>query len=123
MICRTFITLIAILGATVVGAENRWVTDEFEVMMRSGTSTRQSIVRQLKSGTQLEMLEVDAESGYTKVRTASGSEGWVLSRLKTPMRSCRWIRRSLKSWSVIQTGRPPPGTVPMTCRACGADKA
>ncbi|MBT8422661.1 MAG: TIGR04211 family SH3 domain-containing protein [Gammaproteobacteria bacterium] len=63
-----------------MAAENRWVTDEFEVMMRSGTSTKERIVRQLKSGTRLEVLEIDAQSGYTKVRTASGTEGWVLTR-------------------------------------------
>jgi SH3 domain protein len=61
-------------------AESRWVTDEFEVMMRTGKSTQQSIVRQLKSGTQLEVLQVDQESGYTQVRLGSGTEGWVLTR-------------------------------------------
>ena len=48
--------------------------------MRSGKSNRQSIVRQLKSGTRLEVIEADAEAGYTRVRTGSGAEGWVLSR-------------------------------------------
>jgi SH3 domain protein len=61
-------------------AENRWVTDEFEVMMRSGTSTKQSIVRQLRSGTQVEYLDEDKEAGYTQVRLGSGTEGWVLTR-------------------------------------------
>ena len=61
-------------------AENRWVTDEFEVMLRSGTSTKQSIVRQLRSGTQVEYLDEDKEAGYTKVRLGSGTEGWVLTR-------------------------------------------
>jgi len=63
-----------------VVAENRWVTDEFEVMLRSGTSTKQSIVRQLRSGTQVEYLDEDKEAGYTKVRLGSGTEGWVLTR-------------------------------------------
>ena len=68
------------LAAAASGAEQRWVTDEFEVMMRSGKSNRQSIVRQLRSGTQVEVLETDTEAGYMRVRTASGAEGWVLSR-------------------------------------------
>jgi len=80
MIYRIFIPLTLIMMTAVAGAESRWVTDEFEVMMRSGKSTKQSIVRQLKSGTQLEVVNVDAESGYTQVRTASGTEGWVLTR-------------------------------------------
>jgi SH3 domain protein len=61
-------------------AEDRWVTDQFEVMMRSGKSTQQSIVRQLKSGTQVEVLETDKEAGYTRVKVGSGAEGWVLTR-------------------------------------------
>jgi len=77
---KIFIALILIIGSASVGAETRWVTDEFEVMMRSGKSTKQSIVRQLKSGTPLEVLEVDSDSGYTRVRSESGAEGWVLSR-------------------------------------------
>ena len=80
MIYRIVIPVILILGSAAAGAESRWVTDEFEVMMRSGKSTKQSIVRQLKSGTRLEVLEADAESGYTRVRTGSGAEGWVLTR-------------------------------------------
>ena len=42
-------------------AEDRWVTDEFEIMMRSGKSTKQRIIKQLKSGTQLELIQVDEE--------------------------------------------------------------
>jgi len=55
-------------------------------MMRSGKGNRQSIVRQLKSGTRLELLETDSDEGYTRVRTRSGAEGWVLSRylVRTP---------------------------------------
>lgn len=77
---KIFIPVILLLVCASAGAESRWVTDEFEVMMRSGTTTRAAIVRQLKSGTQLEVLETDAENGYTRVRTGSGAEGWVLSR-------------------------------------------
>ena len=59
---------------------NRWITDSFEVTMRTGKSTQQSIVRMLSSGTRVEVMEVDRESGYARVRTRSGTEGWVLIR-------------------------------------------
>ena len=61
-------------------AKEVWVTDEFEVMMRSGKGTNQRIIEQLKSGTRLEALEEDSAAGFTRVRTRSGKEGWVLSR-------------------------------------------
>ena len=61
-------------------AEDAWISDQFEVMLRTGPSTTNAIERMLPSGTALEILERDAEMGYTRVRTASGTEGWVLSR-------------------------------------------
>lgn len=69
-----------VLAVSSAQAEDRWVTDEFEIMMRSGMGSKQRIVRQLRSGTRLEVLKVDKESGYSKVRISSGDEGWVLSR-------------------------------------------
>jgi SH3 domain protein len=34
----------------------------------------------VSSGTELEVLERDGDSGYTRVRTPGGTEGWVLTR-------------------------------------------
>lgn len=67
-------------------AESRWVTDEFEVMLRSGKSTQNAIVRQMRSGSRVELLEVDEAAGYSRVQLSPGVEGWVLSRylLRTP---------------------------------------
>lgn len=59
---------------------DRWVTDELEITLRTGKSTRQSILRMLPSGARLELLETDSESGYSRVRTPGGTEGWVLTR-------------------------------------------
>jgi SH3 domain protein len=71
--------LLALLTGPVV-AETRYVTDELEVTLRSGQSTRNAIVRMLRSGTAVEVMEESAETGYARVRTANGAEGWVLSR-------------------------------------------
>lgn len=57
-----------------------WVSDEFEITLRSGPSTSNAIQLMLDSGTRLEVLERDAESGYARVRTQGGTEGWVLTR-------------------------------------------
>lgn len=73
-----------LLGITLtVQAETRYVTDELEIDLRSGTSLQHRILRMIPSGTQLEILERDEATGYTKVRTASGVEGWILSRYLT----------------------------------------
>ena len=61
-------------------SESAWVSDEFEITLRSGPSTSNAIQLMVSSGTELEVLERDTETDYTRVRTAGGTEGWVLSR-------------------------------------------
>ncbi len=70
----------SLLMSTHVIAEKRYVTDQFEITLRTGPSGSHTIQRMVKSGTALEVLEQDAENGYSKVQTNSGVEGWVLTR-------------------------------------------
>ena len=79
-------SLFAIQAASAAPA---WVTDQFEIMLRSGPSTSNAIQLMIDSGTQLEVLERDAETGYSRVRTAGGTEGWVVSRYLMSERSAR----------------------------------
>ena len=60
--------------------ESVWVSDQFEVTLRTGPSTSNAIEITIASGTELEILEDDAASGYSRVLTRGGTEGWVLSR-------------------------------------------
>lgn len=61
-------------------AETRYVTDKFEITLRTGPSGSHTIQRMLKTGTMLEVLAIDPDNGYAKVRTTGGTEGWVLNR-------------------------------------------
>jgi SH3 domain protein len=56
------------------------VSDEFEITLRSGPSTSNAIQLMVSSGMRLEVLERDSESGYSRVQTPGGTEGWVLTR-------------------------------------------
>ncbi len=69
-----------LLAAAHALAEPAWVSDQFEIMLRTGPSNTNAIQLMVSSGTQLEVLEQDDSSGYARVRTAAGTEGWVLSR-------------------------------------------
>ena len=75
---------IAVLATAFVGpvafAQSAWVTDQFEITLRSGPSTSNAIQLMVGSGMRLDVLERDADSGYTRVRTPGGTEGWVLTR-------------------------------------------
>ena len=76
-------SLFLVLVATVSGlaqAETRYVSDRLEIQMRTGKGTQFKILRMLPSGTALEVLEVDQQNGYSRVRSAGGVEGWVLNR-------------------------------------------
>ena len=70
----------SLLISTQVSAEKRYVTDQFEITLRSGPSGNHAIQRMVKSGSSLEVLEQDKDSGYSKVQTIGGIEGWVLTR-------------------------------------------
>ena len=70
----------AVLAAPAAFAAPAWVSDQFEITLRTGPSTSNSIQLMIDSGTRVEVLERDADSGYSRVRTAGGTEGWVLSR-------------------------------------------
>ena len=91
------IGLLILLPATQAAAQSQWVSDQFEVMLRSGPSTANEIRRMLPSGTELEVLERDDENGYTRVRTAAGTEGWVLTRYLMNEPSAREQLASLTS--------------------------
>jgi SH3 domain protein len=83
-------TLITLLLSTPAAyGEPAWVSDEFEITLRSGPSTSNAIQLMVGSGMQLEVLEHDPESGYSRVSTLAGTEGWVLSRYLMNERSAR----------------------------------
>ena len=66
-------------------AKTKYVSDELVINMRSGKGNSFKIIKIVKSGTPLTILEED--SGYTRARTPQGVEGWVLSRflINTPV--------------------------------------
>ena len=95
---KTRIVLLAALLLPVpVYAESAWVTDQFEITLRSGPSTSNAIQLMVGSGTRLEVLERDADSGYTRVRTQGGTEGWVLTRYLMNEASAREQLQNLTS--------------------------
>lgn len=93
--------LIPALGA----AETAWVSDEFEVMVRTGPSTANAIKVMLSSGSELEVLERDEATGYARVRTAGGTEGWVEMRYLMPEPAAREQLEQLSSQLSTATTR------------------
>lgn len=72
--------VLALVALPQAYAAPAWISDQFEVMVRTGPSTNNAIQLMLTSGSQVEVLERDPDTGYSRVRTAGGTEGWVITR-------------------------------------------
>ena len=103
-ILRLAAALSVLLTAT-ASAEPAWVSDQFEITLRSGPSTSNAIQLMVDSGTRLEVLERDAESGYSRVQTQGGTEGWVLTRYLMNEPSAREQLQTLTSQLTNATSR------------------
>jgi len=101
----TFMLILSLIMAGNADAARKYITDEFEVTMRSGTSTSNSIVKILKSGDAVEVLEEDLASQYSLVETNEGKKGYVLSRFlkNTPSAREQLIKLQEKSEQQKQT--------------------
>lgn len=81
--------LISTATTTAYAESTRYITDRLEVTMRSGESNQHKILRMLSSGSQLELIQTNADSGYSQVRTSDGAQGWVITRYLEQQRSAR----------------------------------
>ncbi len=64
-----------------LAADTVYVRDTIYVPLRGGQSTEHRILhRGLRSGTALERLQTNDESGYTLVKSEGGVEGWIQSQ-------------------------------------------
>ena len=82
MRCFTLFIVLIMTALPMAGkaaaAETRYVSDQLVITLRQGKGTDYKILKTLKTGTPVELLE---DSGsYLKVRTADGTEGYVLSQ-------------------------------------------
>ena len=89
------VCLFALLTCQSAWSASAWVSDEFEIMLRTGPSTSNAIQLMVGSGAELEILERDEDAGYTRVRTGGGTEGWVLTRYLMAEPSAREQLRTL----------------------------
>lgn len=72
--------LAGLIVAGVAHAETIYVSDRLEASLRRGAGLEFKVIRMVRSGDALEVLETDQAKGYTKVRASNGTEGWILTR-------------------------------------------
>lgn len=77
---RFLVPLVLVL-ASVAQAETRYVDDVIHVPVRSGAGNEYRIIESaLRSGTPVEVLEQDEETGYSKIRFGDDEEGYIATR-------------------------------------------
>lgn len=83
------VLIMAGMSAAPAIAETRYVGDQLIITLRQGKSTQHKILKTLKTGTPVEVLEED--DSYLRVRTTDGTEGYVLRQYisSTPPKSLR----------------------------------
>ncbi|MCK5479267.1 MAG: TIGR04211 family SH3 domain-containing protein, partial [Methylococcales bacterium] len=100
-ILTAFFTLLCI--STTVNAKTVYVTDTIKYTLRSSESNRSKILKMLPSGTALTVISNNAGTGYSKVRTSTGTEGFILTRhtINTPI--SRWyLNKANKKLETLQ---------------------
>jgi SH3 domain protein len=74
---------------SVAFAETVYVSEDFEITMRTGPGNERKIISLIQSGKALEMLEKG--ENWSKVRTTTGKQGWVLNRYITDRQPCAMV--------------------------------
>jgi SH3 domain protein len=77
---RAWPIVVAALVSLGAEAQTRYVSDELIITFRTGPSSQNAILRNLSSGTEVQILEESPDQGYARVRLADGTEGWVLTQ-------------------------------------------
>lgn len=70
---------LAAAAQTHVQPGTMYVSDQLRITVRTGQGNQHRIIKTLKSGDKVEVLEA-TDTGYAFVRTADGTEGWVRSQ-------------------------------------------
>lgn len=98
MLKHALILLFSLTAIQATQAATRYVTDELWLQLRTGPSSEYRIIKAIKTGDRLRQISLDKASGYSKVRTKEGVEGWVLTRFleKTPIAKIRLARAETK---------------------------
>ena len=93
---RIWVLILALLSmfAATGLAETKYVSDSIPLSFRSGPSFENKILKYLKPGEVIELLQLG--ENWAKVRLADGKEGWVLSRYLADQPASRDVLERLR---------------------------
>ncbi len=83
-------------------AETRYITDNLSIPLRDGTSSRHKILKMVKSGTAVEFIVKDKETGYSLIKVGK-TEGWVPdSKLSRKPGAARQLERKKREMQKLR---------------------
>jgi SH3 domain protein len=94
--------LVFTMGATAAMASTLYVTEDFEITMRTGPGVDRKIIALIRSGQRVE--EISTSEEWTEIRLPSNKTGWVLTRYLSPKEPCAMVKERLQTeFTQIQT--------------------
>ncbi len=63
-------------------AKPRYISDELIVTVRQGQGNHTPIIKTIKSGDRIDVLE-ETDTGYARIKTSDGTEGWIRTQFLT----------------------------------------
>ncbi len=86
--------LCVFLLSTAVHAQTMYINNDIKITLRTGPGTDHKVIRMLKSGQELEVMEHGED--WTHVRLPGGVEGWLLTRFISPAKPADLLLRILE---------------------------
>ncbi|KAF3977600.1 MAG: TIGR04211 family SH3 domain-containing protein [Methylococcales symbiont of Iophon sp. n. MRB-2018] len=101
---KTIITLLTLLTISLYSqAETIYVTDSHKFTFRSSDIKNAKILKMVPSGTALTLISVDKSTGYSKVRSNDGTEGYILTRYTLNKPINRWqLKKANKQLNTLE---------------------
>lgn len=81
--------------ATSALANTVFVTEDFEITMRTGPGVDRKIIALIRSGQRVE--EVSKSEEWTQIRLPSDKTGWVLTRYLSPKEPCALVKERIET--------------------------
>lgn len=76
---RPLFVLVLMSLTPIAWGKTMYIGDSFFVTLRSGEGTQYQIKKSIKTGTKVDVLKTDDQSGYSLVQTQDGTQGWVIT--------------------------------------------
>ncbi|MBI2381979.1 MAG: TIGR04211 family SH3 domain-containing protein [Gammaproteobacteria bacterium] len=76
---RLSLALILLAAAPAALADTIYVSDQLQALVRSGPSRDQAIIASIAAGAPVTVLEKNETTGFSRVQTKNGQQGWMLS--------------------------------------------